>query len=803
MKRAIETLLSDVRFALRGLRKQPVLTGVAILTLALGIGANTAMFSVINSVLLRPLPYPNPDRLVWMNESGNEVANRMLSYPNFVDWNARNHTFEAMSTYRTWSMILTGVDQPTHLDAGMVAADYFKVMGVAPIRGRTFNAEDDRPGATKVAIISYAFWQKYFAGDDSVVGKSIALDDAAFTVIGVMPEDFAHQGPPPLWVTVGPMNWINRDVRVGGNVIGRMKPGVTLEQARADINAVARQLAQEHPVANAGANRVNVLSLQERLTGNVRTPLWILFGAVGLVLLIACGNLANLMLARAVTRRREFAIRAAMGATRARVIRQLLVESVLLALLGGGAGLFVASWSMALLTKAARDIVPRLDQLHLNYRVLVFNLGVSVACGIIFGLAPAWRFSKPDLQETLKDNTSGSGERQGKRMRGALVIAEVALATILLAGAGLLIRSLILLANTNVGFDSHNVLTFDLHVNRSRYTGQGELARFQQQILDGISAVPGVESAGMSVELPGFGSGWTNDIVAEGHPGPKRGELINVDWAIVSRDYFRTMRIPILRGRTFRADEDAEGKPVLLVDENLARKFWPNGDALGKHIGYDSPTPHEIIGIVKEVGIYGSAARPLIKIYTPLGRAAPRHMVLSVRGTTSDPSGLAPAVINAIHVLDKDLPVSELTTFDQVLAREASPMRLNTGLLSLLALLALLLAAIGIYGVLAYSVAQRTREVGVRMALGAARADVLRLFLGQGMKLVLAGLAIGLVGSFGLTRLMTSLLFGVKPNDGLTFICVAVALIAAAVPACYLPARRATKVDPLIALRYE
>lgn len=799
----METILSDIRFALRGLRKRPVLTAVAILTLALGIGVNTAMFSVINTVLLRPLPYPNPDRLVWLNESGDEVANRMVSYPNFVDWSTRNHTFEAMSTYRTWSMTLTGVDQPTNLQAGMVAADYFKVMGVAPVRGRVFTAEDDRPGATPVAVISYAFWQKYFAGDNSVVGKTITLDDSAVTVVGVMPQEFAAQGPPPLWVPIGPMNWKDRDVRIGGNVIGRLKPGVTIEQARADINAVARQLAQEHPVANAGANRVNVLSLQQRLTGNVRTPLWILFAAVGLVLLIACGNLANLMLARAVTRRREFAIRAAMGATRARVIRQLLVESLLLALLGGVAGLIVASWSMAMLTKAAHEVVPRLDQMHLEYRVLIFNLAVTIACGVLFGLAPAWRFSKPDLQETLKDNNAGSGERQGKRLRGGLVIAEVALATILLAGAGLLVRSLIRLANSNVGFDSQNVLTFELIPARSRYTAKGELSRFQQQILDSLSATPGVERACMSVELPGFGSGWTNDIVAEGHPGPTRGSLINVDWAIVSRDYFRTMRIPILRGRTFTADEDAEGKPVLLVSESLAQKFWPNGDAIGKHIGYDSPTPHEIIGIVKEVGIYGSDAKPLIKIYTPLGRAAPRQMLLSVRSKTNDASLLAPAVTNTIHALDKDLPITELTTFDELLSREASPMRLNTGLLSLLALLAVLLAAIGIYGVLAYSVAQRTREVGVRMALGAAGGDVLRLFLTQGMKLVLAGLAIGLVGSFALTRLMNSLVFGVRPTDSVTFICVAVSLIAVALPACYLPARRATKVDPLIALRYE
>jgi putative ABC transport system permease protein len=799
----METVIRDIRFGIRSLLKQPAFTSIAILTLALGIGANTAMFSVINAVLLRPLPYTQPDRLVWMNESGDEVANRMLSYPNFVDWRERNHVFESVSTYRTWSMTVTGTDEPQNINAGMVTADYFKVMGVTPILGRAFTAEDDRPGANPVAVISYGFWQKHFAGDSGVIGRTIALDDRAFNVIGVMPESFAHQGPPPLWVPIGPMDWNKRDVRIAGNVIARLKPGVTIQQAREDINAVSQQLAREHPVANAGANHVNVLSLQERITGDVGSALWILFGAVALVLLIACANVANLMLARAATRRKEFAVRAALGATRARVVRQLLIESLLLALLGGACGLLIATWSMTLLTRVAHEAIPRLDGLRLSYPVLGFTLASSVASGMIFGLAPAWRFSRTDLQETLKDNSSTTSERQGKRLRGVLVMAEVAIAVALLAGAGLLIKSLVRLSNHNAGFDSQNISTLDLNVSRSRYKRKGELARFQQQILDRVATQPGVEAATLSAELPGFTGGWTNDIFPEGQAPLKSGELINVDWAIVSRDYFRTMRIPILRGRTFTRDEDVEGKPVVLIDENLARRFWPNQEAVGKHIKYDSPDWHEVIGVVKEVGIYGSQSRPLIKIYTPLGRAAPRSTVLSVRTTNVDPHSMAAAITTELHALDKDLPVTEVTTFAEILSREVSPKRFNTGLLSLFAAMALLLAATGVYGVIAYSAAQRTREIGVRIALGASRRDVLRLFVAQGMKLVLPGLAIGLAVAFALTRVMTSLLFGVKPTDAATFILVSICLVATALVACYLPARRATKVDPLVALRYE
>lgn len=798
----MDSLLKDIRYGVRGLLKRGSLTVLAVATLALGIGANTAMFSVINAVLLRPLPYAEPERLVWMNESGPEVANRWLSYPNFVDWRERNKSFEAMSTFRGWSVTLTGRDQPLNLNARMVSADYFTVMRVTPILGRAFTAEDDRAGAGPVTILSHGFWQAQFASDPNIVGKSITLDDRAYTVIGVMPQSFAHQGPPPLWLPIGPQDWKQRDVRIAGNVIARLKPGVTIEQARAEINGIALQLSRENPVANAGADRVNVVSLQTSVTGDVRPALLILFGAVGLVLLIACANVANLLLARAATRRKEFAVRAALGATRGRIVRQLLIESLILSLAGGVLGLLLASWSTALLAQVAHETIPRLEGLHLSYRALAFNLLVSVLSGLAFGLAPAWRFSKAELQETLKDSGATTSEREGKKLRGALVIAEVALSVALLAGAGLLIKSMLRLSNSNVGFEPNNVLTMDLKIPRNRYRAEGERARLLQQIIDRVQVQPGVEAATLSASLPGFES-WTNDIAPEGQAPLQPGELINVDWAIVSADYFRTMRIPILKGRTFSRNEDAEGRPVVLVDENLARRFWPNEDAIGKHIKYDSPAWHEVVGVVKEVKLYGSEAKPLIKIYTPMGRAAVQNPRLSVRSSSKNPESLAAALTREIHSLDKDMPITEIETLENILAREVSPKRFNTGLLSLFAALALLLAAIGVYGVTSYTVAQRTHEVGIRMAIGAQRRDVLRLFMGESLKLVLAGIAIGLAGAFALTRLIASLLFGISTTDATTFALVSIALLAVALLACYIPARRATKVDPLVALRYE
>ena len=798
-------MLQDLIYGFRWLRKHPGFTALSVLTLAAGIGVNTAMFSVVHAVLLKPLPYADPDRIVWMTESGPEVTNRWVSYLNFQDWRARNQVFESMSTFRGWSANVTGTDQAENINARLVTFEYFKVMRATPMLGRDFTEAEDKTGAAPVTIISHAFWQQRFGGDPNVVGKQITLDDKGFTIIGVMPESFLHQGPPPLWLLTGSLNLQThtRDVRTAGSVIARLKPGVTIEQARAEMNRIAQELFKEYPVANAGADAITVASLQDNITRNVGTALKILFGAVGLVLLIACANVANLLLARAATRRKEFAVRAALGASRWRIVRQLLIESLLLGLTGGLLGLFFASWAMSLLQKVAHETVPRMSGVEINARVLAFNIVASVLTGILFGLAPALRFSKTDLQETLKDSASTSTDGQGKRLRSALVVSEVAVSAALLIGAGLMVKSLVTLLQSDNGFDPNGVLTMEVKVSRGQYRKPAELSRFLQQVLQTVESQPGVEKATISGTLPGFADGWQNDIAPEGHPSLDPGQSINVDWAIVSADYFQTMKIPVLRGRTFTRDEDEQGKPVLLVDENLARRFWPNEDAVGKHIKYDSPVWHEIIGVVPEVRAYGSQTKPLIKIYTPLGRSPQRNSTLSIRYNNIDPQALTASVTRAIQAVDKNVPVNEIATFESVLAREASPRRFNALLFAAFAVLALVLAATGVYGVLSYSVSQRTHEVGIRMALGAGHRDVLRLFMGQGMLQVLFGLALGLAGAFALTRLMSSLLFGVSTTDATTFVVVSVGLILIGLFACYIPARRATKVDPLEALRYE
>jgi putative ABC transport system permease protein len=805
----MNTLWQDMRYGWRMLRRQPGFTFVAVITLALGISANTAIFSVVNAVLLRPLPYAEADRLVWLAERHEEIAARWISYPNFLDWQSRSKSFEAMAAIRGWQMTLTGSGDAQAINARLVTADYFRVMRAEPLLGRGFSVEEDRFGAPHVAVLSYNFWQSQFGGDANIIGQSITLDREPFNIIGVMPAEFHHQGPPALWVLTEQMAapagpWFQRDNRDAGFVIARLNPGVTLEQARAEMKSVEEELIREHPMTNGG-NTIRSMTLQESIVGDASLQLLLLLAAVAFVLLIACANVANLLLARAATRQKEFAIRAALGAGRRRVLRQLLTESVLLALAGGALGLLLAVWGVDLLVRFAPDDLPRMAGVVIGWRVLGFTLLLALLTGVTFGFAPAWQGTRTDPQQTLKEGGYSVSDGRGGRLRNAFVIAEVALAVILLIGTGLLIESLTRMFAADPGFDARQVVTLDV-LPRQAYPNRERLKQFYSQLLERVGGLPGVESACLVNQLPGFEPGWQNDINPEINGQYQKinpGELINVDWDIVTAGYFQTMRVPLKQGRDFTPQEVNDGAPVMLVDEHLARQFWPAGDAIGKHIKYDSRGPIEIIGVAGNVRNYGSEAMGRIKIYTPFGRSPLGRAMLAVRGTGVDPLALAEAIKGEVQTINPNVPVTEVATLESGLARLLAPRRFNTWLLGLFAVVALLLAAVGIYSVMSYAVTQRTREIGIRMALGAQTPDVLRLLIGQGLRLIFSGLLIGALASVVLTRWLKSLLFGVSATDPRTFAMAAVLLVAVALLACYLPARRATRVDPMIALRYE
>ncbi|HVG17700.1 MAG TPA: ABC transporter permease [Blastocatellia bacterium] len=807
----MQTLLQDLRFGARMLLRRPGFTLITVITLALGIGANTAIFSVVNAVLLRPLPYPEADRLVWMTEQHEEIANRWISYPNFLDWRERSQSFEAMATIRGWQMTMTVDGEAQWITARMVAADYFRVMRARPVLGRDFITDEDKFGAPNVTVLSHAFWQSQFGGDPEIAGRVVTLNNQPFKVVGVMPQEFEHQGPPALWILIEQYEytqpeggWFSRDARVAGGVIARLRPGVTIEQARAEMKSIELQLIEEHPITNGG-NTIRLVSLHESIVGDSRQSLLLLFAAVGVVLMIACTNVANLLLARAATRRREFAIRAALGASRWRILRQLLIESVLLALAGGGAGLLLANWSIDLLLKLAPANVPRLGGVSLGWPVLGFTLALSVLTGIVFGIAPAWQGTKTDVQDTLKEGGRGATDSRGVYLRNALVIAEVALAMVLLVGAGLLIKSLARLFASDPGFNAQNVLTMQL-LPRGAYPSRSQLAQFHLELVERLASVPGVEAVSVLNDMPGFEPGWQTDINPEINGQYQRigpGELINVDWGIITADYFKTLRIPIKQGRAFTPHEVAQGVPVMLVDEQLAHKFWPEGDAIGKHIKYDSATPIEIIGIAGNVRNYGSEELGRIKIYTPLGRSPLQRSTLAVRVAGVDPISLVAPIKAELQAINRNVPISEIATLENRLDRRIAPRRFNTLLLGLFAVVALLLAAIGLYGVLAYSVSQRTQEIGIRLALGAQASDILKLVVKHGMLLTLGGMAIGLLASLVMAPLIESLLFGVSATDPVIFIVILIMLTAVALLACWIPARRAARADLMKALKRE
>jgi putative ABC transport system permease protein len=802
----METLFRDIRYGIRSLAKRPGFTAVALIALALGIGANTAIFSLVNAVLLRPLPFAEPDRLVWMFGNIRNGGNRASVAPlDYLDFRAQNTTFEEFAAQLSFPLPvnLTGIGEAERLTGAAVTGNYFQALGAKAALGRTFQLENEKPGSDQVAVLSYALWQKRFGGDPAILSKTVMLDGKKFEVMGVMPKDFSFPQATELWV---PINFdASPDMKQRKahfmRPIGKLKPGVTLAQAQADTDVIARRLEEQYPDSNTGWN-LRLVSLREQLVGNTRPTLLLLFGAVGFVLLIACANVANLLLVRAATREREIALRTALGASRWRIVRQMITESVLLSIIGGTLGALLAVWGVELLVRLGGDSLPATAPVTIDATVLWFTLLISVITGLLFGLAPALRTMKLNLSESLKEGGRSSSEGgRRNRTRSVLVVLESAVAVVLLIGAGLLIRSLNQLQNTNPGFDPHKVLTMRIDLSKQKYSTREIAANFFTQLESRVGSLPGVESVGFVSELPL--SGQKNDMpfTVDGRPPVAINDSFGADWRRVNHQYFKALQIPLLRGRNFTEQDVQQGAKVLVVSERLASTVFPNEEPLGKRlilaIGKD---PWEIIGIVGDIRHKALAIEPLPAMYVPTYQIGGTNLVIRTQG---DPTNLAVAVRKEIRAIDQDQPVAAVRTMDTWVNTSVAEQRYRTALLGLFALLALVLASTGIYGVMSYTVNQRTHEIGVRMALGAKRFDVLRMVVRQGMLLVVLGVGIGLVGAFALTRVMSTLLFGVTAKDPVTFVAVAALLTLVAFIACYIPARRATKVDPLVALRYE
>ena len=808
----MNTLWQDLRYGARMLMKKPGFTLVAVMTLALGIGANTAIFSVVNAVLLRPLPYPEPERLVmaYLANPAQGQNRSSLGMADFLAVRERNQSFEKVTAFSFGSFTLTGGERPEQISGAWVSADFFATLRVAPARGRAYQIEDERPENPRVIVISHDFWQRRLAADAQVIGKTINLNSTPYTVVGVMPESFRFALTPEaeLWpVRVirpprGRPPYFNR-------CVGRLKPGVTEQQAQADLSAIAAQVQKQFPDSPYSA--MTTRPLMTSVVGDVQQALLVILGAVAFVLLIAAANVANLQLARAASREREMAVRLALGANRWRVVRQLLTESLMLAVVGGAVGLFLAVWGIDLFRTLGPANLPRLQEVNLDGRVLGFTMLAALLSGIIFGLVPALQSSRADLNEALKEGGRAGTESHGrKRLRGLLVVAEVALTLVLLVGAGLLLKSFLRLQDVNPGFRPDHLLTAQISLPPARYNDDQKIIAFHQDLLNRTKNLPGVQAAGMSMSLPPNLLQISNPFGIEGRPLPHGQARPLAEEMTISSEYFTALGVPLLRGRFF-TDADKAGAPqVMIINEAMARRYFPNEDPVGKRLQTGDPNPNSpwetIVGVVGNVKYAGLEAEEMPTMYVPYTTPGwvswSRSMYLVVR-TAGEPLGLASALRQQVRELDQDLPVVGLRAMEQVIHESVTEPRFRTSLLGLFAAVALLLAAIGIYGVISYAVTERTHEIGIRMALGAQTSNVLRLVIVQGMKLALVGVAIGLAASLALTRLMKSLLFDVSPTDPLTFAAIAVLLIAVALLACYLPARRATKVDPMIALRYE
>jgi len=803
----MRNLLQDLRYSLRMLARTPGFTAVALLTLALGIGANTAIFSVVNAVLLRPLPFAEPERIVgvWTTWLSRGVERDIFSPPNFLDLEQQSETLEAVAAYTYFSFDITDGGEPEALTAALVTPAMFRVLGVDPILGRTFAEEESVPGMQRVVVLSHALWQSRFGADPGILGLSISLDSAPHAVIGVMPPGIVFPDGVKVWA---PLPLGERQMQARGaiylDVVARLADGVGLEQAQAEMDTIGAQLTTAYPEDNTGMGML-LEPLHDQLVGNVRVALLVLCGAVAFVLLIGCANLANLLLAATSLRHREFALRAALGASRWRLIRQLLTESVALSLAGGGLGILFAMWGLSALVAFDPGNVRRLDQVGLDGNVLVFTLGLSLLTGLLFGLAPAFGASRPDLHGALKEGGRGtaSGVRRGPGR--ILVVAEVALVLVLLVGAGILIRSFAHLRAVDPGFNPEGVLALELFLPHSRYAEAPARRAFVDALLQKTSSIEGIRSVAIATPAP-FSTVPTiidNDFRIAGRPVPQPGDEAVAHIHRVSPDYFRTLGIPLLRGRLFNARDDENAPAVVIINATLARRFWPDGNPLGERIITDPGRgPMEIVGIVGDVKL--QELEPVVRpaIYHPYDQS-PRGVLTLLARTSGPPLHLAGAVKTQLWSLDEQLPAQYMNSMRSLIDSTLALPRFTMMLLGTFAALALVLAMVGIYGVIAYSVSQRTQEIGVRMALGARRRDVFRLVLGQGMLLTGIGVLIGLGGALALTRFMTSLMFEVSVTDPLTYLAVALLLSVIALLACYLPARRAMRIDPLVALRHE
>jgi predicted permease len=812
----METLLKDAHYGARMLLKSRTFTFVALAAIALGVGANTAIFSIVNAVLLRPLPYPEPDRLVmvWDDMSKIDLAHIPVSVPEFVDYRERSRSFSDLAAFTVGNVNVTGDGEPERVQTTAATAGLFRALGVAPALGRAFTDAEDTPGNDTVVVVSHGFWQRRFGGDPSAVGRSIMLNGEPSTIVGVMPEGFDFPNDTELWAPIAftPQQISGSRGQRFLNVIGRLAPGVTLEQARGEIDTIARAFPTEYQgmyMAQSGFTAL-VTTLEEETVGDIRTPLLVLLAAVALVLLIACANVANLLLARASSRQREMAVRSALGAGRWQIVRQLLTESLLLSTIGGAAGLLIASWGLGLMLKVGGDDIPRADEIALDGRVLLFTLVISIGTGLIFGLAPAIRSAGVSLSELLREGARGSsGGPRGNRLRGALVVSEIALALTLLVGAGLMIRSMEQLFEVDAGFDPKNVMTMQVSLPQNGYPESAQANALYRQILDETAALPGVRSAAITTILPLAGTS-SGTITIEGRVVNPGEPFPEADFRAVSPDYFRTMGIELVEGRAFTDQDTADTQLVTVVDETLARTLFPPGQAVGGRIKLGGPQSTNpwltVVGVVKHVRNRSLDEAGRVQIYfsyyqTPA--AAPFRGATLVAKSEGDPTALAGAMRRVVQEADRNLPVSNVRTMEEIVEQSVVTRRLPMLLLGLFAGLALLLAAVGLYGVIAYSVTQRTREIGVRMALGASPVEVLGLVVRDGMWLVVVGVVVGLVAAFALTRVMESMLFGVSATDPATFLLTAGLLVAVALLATLVPALRAARVDPLVALRYD